>query len=561
MIILFFLHRRNMKRVAQEDMDSKYKSLDFGMGDGIPGGKKRRSAFFGKEKDPSQSHKMQLSMDMNLSSPYLLPPELQQSRESMNSLAKSIHKTEDPYHKIKAYPSSDVASMRSFQKGSERGSGFTVSSSDRSSTRARPFPPPRQNSSPTSPLPQPPPSAQTPLRQEFDESVHAPVTPARSELRMNDGRADVPSIAKPEQVPTIQEPPAAASRMSHKAVTDTVRPLSQESANGALIGRDLTAPQPGPQGAPARPPRNDSMPVIDAGIQDYQNYSEQLQINEPGQAGGQRSNEPSGLGVPQQDNRRLSVGFRPLPPDDFLDSEDPEFRANRIRSFYKEYFEDSSKADAERPPMPQPPHVQQQQQQRPQPPPQPQQATYYEDYDQNYYGDAAYFDPDSNAFVMPYAAPVTRRAMTPPPSNRRPMPGPRQRGPPGPMSPMMPGGPRGSRPRAGSTLSSAAGGRWNAMSPRPGSSASNPGRFMNNKPLKPVPPPSDLNTLPTPSKLKDDAFAIFNAMEFAPPPSFKEVAAGRSQSPVGERVPYRAGTPVHSPLVSSFDDTAPLPSP
>ena len=69
-----------MKRVAQEDMDSKYKSLDFGMGDEVPGGKKRRSAFFGKEKDSTPSHKMQLSMDMNLSSPYLLPPDLHQSR-------------------------------------------------------------------------------------------------------------------------------------------------------------------------------------------------------------------------------------------------------------------------------------------------------------------------------------------------------------------------------------------------------------------------------------------------------------------------------------------------
>ena len=539
-----------MKRVAQEDMDSKYKSLDFGMGDEVPGGKKRRSAFFGKEKDSTPSHKMQLSMDMNLSSPYLLPPDLHQSRESMNSLTRTLHKTEDPYRPVTttSYANSDVASMRSFQKGAERGSGFTGSVGDRSSSRAQPGPPSRQTSSPTSPLPQVPPSAQTPLRQEFDENSHAPITPSKSEFRFNDApRIDVSSVSQPEQVPTIQEPPAAASRMSHRANLETVRPLSQEFPNG----RDLTANRGPAPGAPPRPPRNDSVPMIDPSV--IQDYHEEAAN---GQAREQNPNDASGLGVPRQDNRRLSVGLRPLPPDDFLDSEDPEFRANRIRSFYKEYFEDSSKPDAERPPMPQPPKPQQPQQL----PQHQQQSSYQEDYDQNYYGEAAYYDPDSNAFVMPYAAPVTRRAMTPPPSNRRPMPGPRQRGP-GPMSPMHPGGPRGSRPRAGSTLSSTGGGRWNAMSPRPGSSASNAGRFMNQKPLKPIPPPADLNTLPTPSKLKDDSFAILNAMDFAPPPSFKEVASGRSQSPVGERVPYRAGTPVHSPLVSSFDDTAPLPSP
>jgi hypothetical protein len=37
------------------------------------------------------------------------------------------------------------------------------------------------------------------------------------------------------------------------------------------------------------------------------------------------------------DPRRLTMGQRPLPPDD--PSENPEQRANRIRSFYKEYFD------------------------------------------------------------------------------------------------------------------------------------------------------------------------------------------------------------------------------
>ncbi|RMZ80415.1 hypothetical protein DV737_g2968, partial [Chaetothyriales sp. CBS 132003] len=41
------------------------------------------------------------------------------------------------------------------------------------------------------------------------------------------------------------------------------------------------------------------------------------------------------------DPRWLPMGMRPLPPDD--PSENPEQRANRIRSFYKEYFDESSK--------------------------------------------------------------------------------------------------------------------------------------------------------------------------------------------------------------------------
>jgi hypothetical protein len=76
-----------------------------------------------------------------------------------------------------------------------------------------------------------------------------------------------------------------------------------------------------------------------------------------------------------------------------------------------------------------------------------------------------------------------------------------------------------------------------------------------------MPPPADLPTLPTPSKLKDDSFALFSATDFAPPDSFAERARGRSQSPVGERRPYRMNVPAHSPLVNAYDELAALPSP
>jgi hypothetical protein len=192
--------------------------------------------------------------------------------------------------------------------------------------------------------------------------------------------------------------------------------------------------------------------------------------------------------------------------------DDPEIRANRIRSFYKEYFDDSK--------------------------PDPSGGQYYEDYDENYLGDAAYFDPETNAFVMPGAQPVHRRAMTPPPRGRF-------AGPPramhGSMGAMSATGPRG------------------APGPRAYSSAS--GRMGPPKMRKPMPPPSALNTLPTPSKLKDDTFALFNSLEFAPPQNYRDRAAGRSESPFGERRPYSPAVPAFTPVVSAFDELAPMPSP
>ncbi|KAI3328069.1 hypothetical protein HD806DRAFT_349340 [Xylariaceae sp. AK1471] len=584
---LAYFARKGVMRRRREEAAHKFKSMDFGLQETVPTKGKRKSAFFGKEKETN--HKTQLSMDMNLSSPYLLPPNLHNSRESFNSLTKTLHPNDDPYRPIAEYASSDVGSMRSFK----RGPGDRTSSIYTSKLRpSGDMPRPQQRDAVPS-LPSPPPTAQTPPYPQ-EQTEETPSVPTKNEFRFVD---DGPGLA---QVPEIQEPPAVATAFSR----NSPRPLSQESKGGpqplvaeivnvrdslpstesesrtvpnglGIMDRHLSQASSSPRNSDPkatptaiRPPRKESMPVINApnAIEEYQSIANHFQIDDH-QFSSHRDddelhmsvqNEPmhphsAGLGVPEHDNRRLSVGLRPLPPDEFLESEDPEFRANRIRSFYKEYFDDS-KADQDRPPMPQQP------------------AGYYEDYDAGYMGEAAYFDPDTNAFVMPYAQPVTRRAMTPPPKNRRPMPGPRQRGPPGPRGPhggppmsgppgrpragsTMSNGPQG-RPRAGSTMSA---GGWGPRSPRPGSSASNP-RFGGN-PKKPLPPPTPLSSLPTPSKLRDDSFALMGAIDFAPPPTFKEQAAGRSQSPLGERVPYRVNTPVHSPLVSAFEDTPALPSP
>jgi hypothetical protein len=257
------------------------------------------------------------------------------------------------------------------------------------------------------------------------------------------------------------------------------------------------------------------------------------------------------------DDNRLSVLMRPLPPDD--PQENPEERANRIRSFYKEYFDDSN-------PKPFTSNV-------PLPPqqPQPSQNDYYEDYSSEYMNSGTLYDAEQNGFVVataPFAEPVTRRAMTPPP-----------RAPPRFLPQGPPGGPRG-RMRAASNANSngphmsnsphmsngshifpprGASAMSNQHPPRGQSAMSHRNRHQQFK--KPLPPPKTLASLPTPHMLKDDA-AIFGAADFAPPVSFRERQNGRRpDSPLGVQRPYSPAVRSFVPLNSSFDDLASVPSP
>lgn len=549
---------------------------------------------FGGEK---LSHKNgQLSMDMNLASPYLLPPGLHGSQDSIHSLVRTMPIEADPYRPIAHYTNSDSGSIRSYNKdggsmyngyGNKRASVVT----GRSIGTYKTGPPPRVNSIPRSPVTDekvdPFATPNAPARahhaQELDSAPAYPAVP------------EIDSVAYPDEkhgfegmdMPDIQPPPRALSRNSPDAIHSppTTQPpqfelpaVPQEHAIGmAHDGTDsfnfLPDKNPAPAGlglnldlphAMSRvesplhspPPDTPSSLVpgfgrpLDSPTNQPQIHTSEYLEEERGRSTSRQSvdfhvQQQGGLGVPQQNNKRLSVGARPLPPDDITDSEDPEYRANRIRSFYKEYFDDSKEAV----------------------PPMPTQHGYYEDYDQGY-GDAAYYDADSNAFVMPYAQPVTRRAMTPPPAGRRGPPGPG----PGPRGPRRPRGPNGSmggmsspggqrRPRAGSAFGGPNGGynsrAASSLGPRPDSSAS--GGW--GRPKKNLPPPKDLTTLPAPSKLRDDSFALMGAIDFAPPDSFREHVSGRSQSPLGERRPYQPQVPVASPLVTAFDELAALPSP
>ncbi|KAE9977597.1 hypothetical protein EG328_001970 [Venturia inaequalis] len=242
-----------------------------------------------------------------------------------------------------------------------------------------------------------------------------------------------------------------------------------------------------------------------------------------------------GLNEYSQDNQRLSVLMRPLPHDD--PTENPEERANRIRSFYKEYFDDT-KGGAPG-------------QAGPPPPMPPQRTNYYEDYDTEYLNNAyTVYDTQQQGFVVggaPFAQPITRRAMTPPP--RAP--------------------PRNFRARASSQASqSQYGGRG---PPRGQSSMSN---FHSQGPYSPgvgsergrtqkrnLPPPAPLMSLKTPHLLKDDS-ALYTTMDLAPPPSFRDRQAGRRpDSPGGVERPYSPVVRAYTPLQGAYEDLSPMPSP
>lgn len=528
-----------------------HKSLDFGVEVGGAGSKPKRQSKLGFGGEKSKKTRG-LSMDMNLSSPYLLPDTVQGSRESMLSVAKTLHQADDPYRPVATYVG-DSGSIRSFDKTAKYTPSVVTTSVKRMSRQSygQPSPGPlRQNSYPKSPLT---PSVSSSLTAVESASSDASV-PEKGTV------PTIPEIQQPPPVaqrgvpapPTIHEPVEEQRSTSHTN-SESVDAFAIASTTSGGIGLGLmndppiseVASTPTTQKVKAVPAHQS----VSAMIEDTDDYADYLAAAESEDEGRGRARvRESNLLLPTADGKRLSVGFRPLPAEG-IEGEDPETRANRIRSFYKEYFDDSKDANA--PPVPALPA-----------------GVNNNQNNNNYMGEGAYFDPDSNQFIMPYAQPVGRRAMTPPPTGSR-FPGPRGPGPrgPGPMGPRGPG-PRGpGRPHAGSISGMSMPRAGSAMSfgPRPDSSASargpRSGSAMSGKPRKPLPPPAALSTLPTPAKLTDDHFSLINAADFAPPETYAGRAAGRSQSPLGERRAYAPKLPAASPLVSTFEEMPALPSP
>jgi hypothetical protein len=129
MILLLILHRRHVKKLRREDAMDKHKSLDFGMNtaNGRPGRTNKRALQSDAMLEKSLHRGRGMSMD--LGTPYLLPPGLQSSHESLHSMSRTIDAAEDPYKPATTYFPSD-ASIRSFptsRRGGDDSSSYTAS--------------------------------------------------------------------------------------------------------------------------------------------------------------------------------------------------------------------------------------------------------------------------------------------------------------------------------------------------------------------------------------------------------------------------------------------------
>lgn len=528
------------------------------------------------EKGGQKSSRKGRGMSMDLPNPYLLPPELQQSRESLHSLSRTIHSGDDRYRPATTFISGD-ASPRIGSSLRDDSSTFTGSSSRRdqkqdgmnqnllkNAQRMSQSMPPTQRSSLDSsisgtPQVRPPPAtlalprkglptnprdtsrrAASPVddeRDSFTEQANADLRSSNNYLgayiRSGEQAAkqehqqtafQTPASDKsPPQVlsqaqsspPEITVTHEAPSLPRQQSLQNYNNQTSHDSYNDNRQSYDYTNEYEDIQyDDPSYDQAQDYDSTYQHGSHDYSHQSSELST--PYQTSGGLTPEtnltPYSTYEPEFSDRRLSI-LRPLPPDDPNDN--PEQRANRIRSFYKEYFDDSKPAKAFAPA----PEV------------------YYEDYGEEFHGNGTVFDPASGQFVVaqaPYAEPITRRAMTPPP--RGP---PRFQGRDRAYSNQSLGPPR-------SRAYSSASGRYGPASRGP--------------PPKALPPPSSLRTLPTPHLLKEDTYFL-QGLDFAPPTSFRDRQAGRPESPTGSIRPYQPLVPAHIPLASAFNELPAIPSP
>lgn len=542
-IILIYLHRRNVRKLRNEDANDKHRSLDFGM-DMVEPPSKGGGPMQEAEKGARVHHTKGVSLDVG--HPYLLPPGLHESQDSFNPFSKSVGGEPDRYRHAVSILAPESPSVRSHSKG------FPDDASSLAGSTNHYEPPNAQRMSHASPM-----------------ASNAP--PAD---RNNDNRSPVNHIGlhfdftpstNPSPGPVDENQRHSAVRSSGSTAADLRKSNAhlasaihrdsvgsdpfkhpdepEDSDHSSVDQHSLHEPasthrrsdSPVPQQASSMQPPRISLPLSDAGS-DYSNHRQTTatipavnisgveDIPSSNKAGPEYPEVKVSEEPPQpqnqnldarRDTRRMTFGLRPLPPED--PSDNPEQRANRIRSFYKEYF-DENKTGRE---------------------------TYYEDYGPEYYpyaDEEAYDDYDDYYFdpvPAPFAEPVTRRAMTPPP-----------RAPPRFQGHMGMGSASGF-----SGFSSG----MQSPGPRAFSSASNRMPGPPRAPRKPMPPPAPLNILPTPHMLKDDA--IMSAIDFAPGMSFRDQKEGRPETPLGGKRPFSPMTRAATPLASSFDELAAMPSP
>jgi hypothetical protein len=577
----------------------KYKSMDFGT-DLRYGGKGKKGRKGGPEMtvmtgQPSTRKMKGLSLD-DPDSPYLFP-NARHSHESLASITRSVRDADHRYQLHAFGTKGDDMSIRSPSALARRGTESTVDGADAHLVgNAQAFGksvPPRHNSLPS------PPEIQEPEKAMLSNRY------SNSPPRQNNQGGLAPSLPELPRESYIEN---AAFRKSNNYLGSFINsrepsmieeerptpPLAHmESSTSTLVGSfgseaspkiSITEPSPAPRQSPAEKalptdPRENvqsmagsihdahsnsfiqssktSSFMSDASSVMYGDAPMKVTPPSPRDSAstytaptrGQSLAAPlaeiheqresmylgEGLDEPSYDTQRLSVLMRPLPHED--PTENSEERANRIRSFYKEYFDDSKGGQGQGeapPPMPEP----------------AQRTDYYEDYDTEYLNNAyTVYDTQQQGFVVggaPFAQPITRRAMTPPP---RAPPRFRSRASSGAASSQYRGPPP---PRGQSSMSN-----FHSHGPYSQGPGSERGRTQK----RALPPPAPLISLKTPHLLKDDS-ALYTTLDLAPPPSFRDRQAGRRpDSPLGVERPYSPVVRAYTPLQGSFEELSPMPSP
>ncbi|KXL51584.1 hypothetical protein M433DRAFT_60001 [Acidomyces richmondensis BFW] len=533
LIVLIFLHRRLKRRQRIEDANDPHKSLDFGV-ESVPGLNSKRGkggvpemTFTDLGNDPTRPGRAArgISMDMEMASPYLLPAGLQGSHESIHSMSRSMSHEHDPYRPVTMLRTSSESRRPQLDNASMY-SASTMQSNDKSNllrnaqrmsrsdplNRADSFSPSEMKSNEELPSRQlhsqnraAPPSRKTSLGSEAPlPNINENTVPPRKQSLTKDPNSPPPPPPPPppsepavEQVPPPRTPSTSVTRPPRKSSASAGARATHASLSVASLSRESS--DYGDEPAMPLP-----IPIVQE-PEEMQDESHPTMV-ESGRFSIDTSNPSQQYPVEPQIQRMSVMGLRPIPdlPDD-----NPEVRANRIRSFYKEYFDESR--------------------------PNPVNGHYEEDFDPGYM-DGAIYDPDTGGFIMPgkpWAEAPGRRAMTPPPRG---------------ASRNVPSGP--AHGRHYSTMSAGRGQMRGRPPPPPA------------MPRKRMPPPKALQGLPTPAKLKDYDSVIASPIDFAPPTSFRQMQNGsRPDSPMGVARPYSPSVKPYTPLVSAFDELPVIPSP
>ncbi|RMZ79184.1 hypothetical protein DV738_g3448, partial [Chaetothyriales sp. CBS 135597] len=588
-IALIVLHRMHVRKLRREDAEDRQKSLDFGivMSESEKRNKhnKNKKGAAGPEMSIADTTRAArggrgVSMDLGTSNPYMLPPGLHHSRESLHSLSRALQSGDDKYASVDFIP--DDGSMRSVSRqrqnpddasshtssnkrafDTQSTKGLLMSDTAKSDSDGRLEVPLRK---PAAAITSTKNGLLAPAAPDGRESIVSTTSSNGAFRKSNDylgayirgGEPPARTTESPKEVATtandaqpkhvLQEndarlsPPAITSQDDSSQPQRPERPvdLPRFETDQSDAAPHITASGVGPKLPELRIPDSQS-PVQDGQASKPQRGFEPAQTgisaqnsrprdentsesfpayDSPSMAGpdGQRweGHAPGTHGTQyveeddyydpgedygnpyddyqnSYDPRWVTPGMRPLPPDD--PSENPEQRANRIRSFYKEYFDESGKG----------PHG-------------GLEGGYYEDqaYGYNYQHAPSYHGPGGR-----------QRATF---SNGSQMPGPR-------------------------AFSSASGRYGNGMGPRPQPQP------RAAEPKKRAPPPKALSIIPTPSKLKDDTFIIDQSIDFAPPLRAVMQRSGTPDSGRGGSVPFSPTVRAHVPLASSYDDLAVMPSP